>query len=320
MAMRLASLLVLLALVSIPIGAGCQTRTVALTFDDLPLADAGNAGMKPDERIATAQAVNRAILAALHRHHAPAIAFVNENKVTAYGAAEPNREILRHWIAGGNDLGNHTFSHADLSKISAVEFEKEIVDGEASIKPLMAEAGKPLHFLRFPYNHTGETAEKQRSVYDLLKQHQYEVATCTIDNSDWVFARAYWVMLAKRDSRSARWLRSEYLSYTEKEINYYSQLDRQVFGRDIPHVMLLHANRLNADTIHQLLKIFERLGFQFVTLSQAQSDPAYRTPDTFVTPEGWMWGYRWARELNIKVDGRQEPQVPAWITQSPTSP
>ena len=91
MAMRLASLLVLLALVSIPIGAGCQTRTVALTFDDLPFADAGKAGMTPDERIVTAQAVNRSILTALHRHHAPAIAFVNENKVTAYGAAEPPR-------------------------------------------------------------------------------------------------------------------------------------------------------------------------------------------------------------------------------------
>ena len=316
MAMRLAFLLVLLAVVSIPIGAGCQTRAVALTFDDLPLADAGSAGMTPDERIAVAQAVNRTILAGLRRHHAPAIAFVNENKVTAYGAAESNRKILRQWIVSGNDLGNHTFSHADLSKISADAFEKEVVDGEASIKPLMAEVGKPLRFLRFPFNHTGETPEKQRSVSDFLKQHQYEVATCTVDNSDWVFARAYRVMLEERDSRSARRLRSAYLSYTEKEINYYSQLDRQIFGRDIPHVMLLHANRLNADTIDQLLKIFEHMEFRFVTLSEAQSDPAYRTPDTYVTPEGPMWGYRWAHELNIKVDGRLEPEVPAWITES----
>lgn len=316
MAMRLTPLLVLLAAVSIPIGAGCQTRSVALTFDDLPLADAGSAGMTPRERIATAQAVNRAILAGLRRHHAPATAFVNEKKVAADGAAEPNREVLRQWVASGNDLGNHTFSHADLSKISADEFEKEIMDGEASIKPLMAEAGKPLRFLRFPFNHTGETAEKQRAVSDFLKQHQYEVATCTVDNSDWVFARPYRVMLAKGDSRSARRLRSAYLSYTEKEINYYSQLDRQIFGRDVPHVMLLHANRLNADTIDRLLKIFEHMGFRFVTLSQAQSDPAYRTPDTYVTPDGPMWGYRWAHDLNIKVDGRQEPEVPDWITRS----
>jgi hypothetical protein len=26
-----------------------------------------------------------------------------------------------------------------------------------------------------------------------------------------------------------------------------------------------------------------------------------------------MWGYRWAKELDVKVDGRTEPEVPAWI-------
>ena len=26
-----------------------------------------------------------------------------------------------------------------------------------------------------------------------------------------------------------------------------------------------------------------------------------------------MWGYRWARTLNIKVDGSREPEVPAWV-------
>jgi peptidoglycan/xylan/chitin deacetylase (PgdA/CDA1 family) len=315
--MRFISLLILVTITSLPIRAGGQIHTVALTFDDLPLADdAGSAGMSPFERLATEQAVNRTILAGLHRHHAPAIGFVNEKKVIAEGPQKENREILREWIVAGNELGNHTFSHADLSKISAGEFEKEIVDGEASIKPLMAEAGKPLRYLRFPFNHTGETAEKQLAVSDFLKQHQYEVATCTIDNSDWVFARAYGVMLTKGDSDSMRRLRAAYLVYTEKEIDYYSQLHQQIFGREVPQVMLLHANRLNADTIDELLKIFERLKYKFVTLSQAQSDPAYRTPDTFVTAEGWMWGYRWARELNIKVDGRQEPQVPAWITQA----
>jgi hypothetical protein len=26
-----------------------------------------------------------------------------------------------------------------------------------------------------------------------------------------------------------------------------------------------------------------------------------------------MWGYRWAKELGVKVDGRIEPQTPAWM-------
>jgi peptidoglycan/xylan/chitin deacetylase (PgdA/CDA1 family) len=307
--------LILVALVfSWPVAAAGQGRTVALTFDDLPLAAAGSENLKPGERVAEARAVNQAILAALKRHHVWAIAFVNEKKVVADGATEQNREILRQWIRSGNDLGNHTFSHADLSKISAAEFEQDVLDGEASIKTLMAEKGQPLRFLRFPFNHTGETAEKQRTIADFLKQHGYEVATCTIDNSDYVFARAYSAALHKRDLRSAQRLRSAYLAFTETEIEYYSRLDHQVFGREIPHVMLLHANRLNADMLDRILSIFEHMHYRFVTLDEAQSDPAYKTPDTFATPYGWMWGYRWAKELNVKVDGSQEAEVPAWVT------
>jgi hypothetical protein len=26
-----------------------------------------------------------------------------------------------------------------------------------------------------------------------------------------------------------------------------------------------------------------------------------------------MWGYRWARERNVKVDGSLEPEPPPWI-------
>jgi hypothetical protein len=27
-----------------------------------------------------------------------------------------------------------------------------------------------------------------------------------------------------------------------------------------------------------------------------------------------MWGYRWARERNVKVNGKLEKDPPAWIT------
>jgi hypothetical protein len=27
-----------------------------------------------------------------------------------------------------------------------------------------------------------------------------------------------------------------------------------------------------------------------------------------------MWGYRWARERGVKVDGSLEPEPPKWIT------
>jgi hypothetical protein len=72
-------------------------------------------------------------------------------------------------------------------------------------------------------------------------------------------------------------------------------------------------NRLNADVIGQLLELFEKKRYRFVSLAAAQSDPAYRAPETYITKYGPMWGYRWAEQRNIKVNGRSEPDPPEWI-------
>jgi hypothetical protein len=115
------------------------------------------------------------------------------------------------------------------------------------------------------------------------------LAPCTIDNSDYLFNQAYVRMLSEHDSAAVR-LRAEYLSYTSAEIDYYAALGRQVFGYEPPEIMLLHDNRLNADMINELLALFEQKHYTFVSLNGALSDPAYRTPDTYVTSYGPMWG------------------------------
>ncbi len=98
------------------------------------------------------------------------------------------------------------------------------------------------------------------------------------------------------------------------EIDYYAALNRQVLGYEPPEVMLLHANRLNAETINAILLQFKERGYRFVTLTEALSDPAYQVPDTYITKFGMMWGYRWARERDVKVNGKLEKDPPDWIT------
>lgn len=284
------------------LSSSAQSPTVALTFDDLPAAGTKNP--------AEAESYNRAILASLAKHHAPAIGFVNEKRVEELEA----RNVLQQWVRGGFDLGNHTFSHADLNALTLEQFEREVIDGEASFGPALAEVGKVPRYLRFPFNHTGDTIAKHDAVAAFLKSRGYKIATCTIDNEDFLFNEAYLRMLAASDSDSAAKLRTEYLNYTSTEIDYYAGLHKQVFGRAIPHVMLFHVNRLNADLMDQLLAIFEAKHYRFVSLDAAQSDPAYETPDTFVTPNGWMWGYRWAKERKVTVDGSLETEPPAWIS------
>jgi hypothetical protein len=64
-----------------------------------------------------------------------------------------------------------------------------------------------------------------------------------------------------------------------------------------PEVMLLHHNRLNADSIGAALGLFEWRRYKFVTLTEALSDNAYRTPDSYKTKFGPMWGCRWANPI-----------------------
>lgn len=80
----------------------------------------------------------------------------------------------------------------------------------------------------------------------------------------------------------------------------------------MPAIMLLHTNRLNSATIGQLLALFRSAGYGFVSLTEAQCDPAYSTP-VAATKFDLRWAYRWARARQVEVDRRQEQEPPAWV-------
>jgi peptidoglycan/xylan/chitin deacetylase (PgdA/CDA1 family) len=272
-----------------------QQRTVAITLDDLPFVGPP----------AAATVGNHALVDALQSHHVPATAFVIRQSVEQLGAE--GTRILDEWRKAGFDLGNHSYSHTNMDDLTVPEIEQEIVRGETGL-------GKP-RFFRFPANHTGDTKEKHDAVAAFLAKRGYALATCTIENSDYLFSKAYVRMLEKGDSANADRLRREYLEYTELEIDYYAGLNKRVFGYEPPEVMLLHSNPLNAEVIGRILSMFEGRGYRFVTLAEAQSDAAYRTPDTYVGKFGPMWGYRWAKERGVQVDGRREKDPPEWVVQ-----
>lgn len=287
--------------------ARCQRRTVAITVDDLPYA-----GTLVDLPEYTPQAINGRLLVEFSNHNIPATGFVIEKVVEKIGRLA-GAQILKQWTAQGFDLGNHTYSHPDINRLTVDQIEDEIVRGETTFVPLMNAVGKRPKFFRFPFSHTGDTQAKRDIIASFLSQRGYHLATCTIDTSDYVFNNAYAKMLAKNDTLSAARLRREYLAYTSLEIDYYARLNREVLGYEPPQVMLLHDSPLNADTIDSIRKIFEQKGYDFVSLKQAQSDPAYQILDTYVTPFGPMWGYRWAQERKVTVDGRLEPDPPDWV-------
>lgn len=285
-----------------------RARLVAVTFDDLPFANS-TSNTTDLEDVAK---LNRKILDILRQFEAPAIGFVIEQTVERYGR-DASHGILEPWTKGRFTLGNHTYSHPDTNTLDLDAIEQEVVRGEASIRPLMDAAGKPLRFVRFPMNHTGDTLEKSLAIEAMLRRRGYSVAASTIDTSDYVFDAAYQTALRRGDLDAGVRIADAYVAYTAVEIDYYAGLGRQVLGYEPREIALLHVNRINADTLERILSLYVERDFAFVTLDEAQGDPAYAMPTTFTTRFGPMWAYRWAKQMNVRVDGSLEREPPDWI-------
>jgi peptidoglycan/xylan/chitin deacetylase (PgdA/CDA1 family) len=226
--------------------------------------------------------------------------------------------ILKAWIGKGvergEDLANHSYALLDFNDLSVEQFEDEIVRGETTIVPLMQAAGRQVEFFRFPFNHTGNTESKHSGIMEFLSHRGYRLAPCTIETSDWIFAAAYKRMAASHDRSSQARLRREYLAFIAAQIDYFSRMNTEVLGYEPPEIVLLHDNQLNDDVMDQILHLYEKPGYKWVSLAEAERDPVFQAPDTFVAKYGPMWGYRWAQELGKKVDGSKEPEPPAWIS------
>jgi peptidoglycan/xylan/chitin deacetylase (PgdA/CDA1 family) len=282
-------------------------RTVAITFDDLPLANSN----RHTQPLGVAMQTNGKIITALKQYRAPATGFVNESHIKSIGPGAD--QLLTEWNRGKYELAHHGASHADANTLDVAAIEREIIEGEATIGPLARKVGRSVRFFRFPYNHLGDTKEKQDGALAVLNARGYRLAASTIDTSDYVFDKAFEKALADRDTLIQDRIKQAYLAHTEKQIAYYAALNRQVVGYEPPAIMLLHVNRLNGETMQAQLALFAKAGYRFVSLAQAQADPAYAQPPRNATRFGPMWGYRWARDRGVRVNGQLEEEPPSWV-------
>ena len=288
---------------SVVAGREREPKQVAITFDDLPFADAKK------QRGAEAVKADRTIRRVLLRHRVPATGFVTEKNVQALGEDGPT--ILRRWLKDGLDLGNHGATHVSSNSLDVAGVRREIVAGEETLAPLAREFNRPITFYRFAYNHVGDTESKRSAIEGVLAERGYRLAASTLDTSDYLFDQAY--RRATNDPAMRRRIERAYLDHSQTQIRYYQDLNRQVLGREPPAIIVLHSNRLNAATLDRLLAIFRSENFRFISLAQAQADAAYLTAPAFATRFGPMWGYRWARERRVRVDGSKEQEPPAWL-------
>ncbi|WP_313348065.1 polysaccharide deacetylase family protein [Stenotrophomonas sp.] len=294
--------------------AAAPDRRIALTIDDLPW-------QRLDERAEPELAVRHAqLMAALKQADVPVVGFVNEAKLEVDGQVQPARvQMLRDWRDAGFELGNHTFGHVDLHAMTLEAYEQDILRGEATLRPLLAETGQAPRWFRHPYLHAGQTPEKRAALGVFLAQHGYRIAPVTIDNSEWIWAFAYDHVRetetdpATRDAR-LRQLRRGYVPYMLTKLDYYEQRSQQLLGRLPAQVWLIHANALTADCVEELVAATRRRGYRFISLDTALQDPAYQRADGYNGGSGISWIQRWAMAGKApKSFYADEPRVPGWV-------
>lgn len=279
-------------------------RAVALTFDDLP-------GVFLDTSLATARAANERLVATLDRAGAHATGFVNEDKLRG---SDERAALLELWLDRGLDLGNHTWGHPDLHRIPLADYQAAVLRGERVTRELMAERDRAPRFFRHTFLHTGRDTATRNGFERFLAGHGYRVAPVTVDNYDYVWARAYDRALTGADTARASRVAREYVAYMDTVFGFYEAQSRALFGREPAQVLLLHVNRLNADHMDALLAMMRRRGYGVVTLERALQDPIYESPDQYTGAAGITWLHRWAITRGTPGSAfAGEPAVPDWV-------
>jgi peptidoglycan/xylan/chitin deacetylase (PgdA/CDA1 family) len=298
--------------VIMPVPQKTATRAVAVTFDDLPATHAGVVVNQPTNL----EELTRRLLTAVRKYNVPAVGFVNEDKLFIDGAAAQsvNRRIglLKMWLDAGLELGNHTYSHRDLNTTSIEQFQTDLLRGETITRELLKARGMKLRYFRHPFLHVGSDLTTRRAFEAFLAKHDYVVAPVTVDNDDFVYAAAYAQALGRGEAARADRIADDYLRYMEEVFSFFEDVSRRVTGREIPQILLLHANTLNADRFASLAEALVRRGYRFVSLAAALEDPAYRLPDQFVGAPGNSWFNHW--EITAGRKPVPTPSPPKWIT------
>jgi peptidoglycan/xylan/chitin deacetylase (PgdA/CDA1 family) len=237
-------LFLLLALFSVP---ALRAQQVAITFDDLPLHD----DLPPNE---TRLQVAQYILATIQREHLPPVyGFINAVDMEG----EPDLiDVLKAWRAAGQPLGNHTYTHVGINKLSTAKFILDIQRNEPTLISLAGNSD--WRYLRYPYLWEGPTLAKRHAVRAWLAAHDYKIAQVTMNFDDYLWNAPYARCSEQHNQAAIASLEKSYLAATDRGIEIARQTSQTLYGRDIPYVLLLHAR-----------------GFTFVSLQQAQQDGAY---------------------------------------------
>ena len=271
-------------------------QKLAITFDDLPAH-----GDMPTT--ITRQQIADSILATLRQQHMPkTYGFVNALSVQD----EPETiGVLQAWHDYGNPLGNHTWSHPNINDVTAEEFLADVDKNEAILKRFDRH-GDHLWF-RYPFLHEGDTVEKHIAVRKGLEARGYKIAEVTMDFEDYLWNDPYARCTATGDTAALQYLHDSYLQVADQYIGIGRGLSQQLFGKDIPYVLLMHLGAFDAKMLPELLALYRSKGFKFVDMPKALKDKHYRTDPVGADADGGSYTELLMAIRNMNAAEKEKP-------------
>lgn len=248
---------------------------IAITIDDLPYVTPSK--VSPEEGMQIVLDIEQA----LSSHAVVATGFVVGRQVTRKTSA-----ALEAFVAGGHALGNHGWSHTDVDELSKRQFQRELQKTHRVINRFVDGNTQAEKFFRFPYLREGSSEKIKSGAAQVLDQFGYTNARVTIDNDEWRFNQLYQAALENGELSEAQRVSDEYIEHMKEQTKHFQRLAKRQFGREVPHILLVHMNKINADHLHRLLTWYKHAGWEFVTLDSAIQDPIYSLPDQYIGPRG----------------------------------
>ncbi|MFH1484475.1 MAG: polysaccharide deacetylase family protein [Chloroflexota bacterium] len=92
--------------------------------------------------------------------------------------AERNPDLLRQIIADGHELGNHSYSHPEFTKLSDQEIKEELRRTEQTVQRITGHTTKP--FFRPPFG------SRNNRVLRAAAEAGYRTVYWSLDSGDWV--------------------------------------------------------------------------------------------------------------------------------------
>lgn len=247
--------------------------SVAITIDDFDLSNTiGMDGAHRDETI-------RGIL---RRNGLQAAGFV----VGKYVDDAKGRRLLQAWTDDGHIIGNHSYTHGKFTGSDPAGYMADILRCESLLEPF------PYHprLFRFPYLAEGSTAEGRDQMRALLKQNEFGHGYVTIDTSDWYIDQRLRARLEQKPDADIEPFRRYYLDHIWTRARYYDSLAYRVFGRTIPHTLLLHHRLTTALFLNDTIDLFRSRGWHLIDAKEAFTSPVYQIePASLPAGQSLVW-------------------------------